>query len=148
MIYDFQNMFSQAQAITSTANATNVIDLVKTAQDIGVGESLFILFTVTTTFSAGGAATLQIALVTDDNSGLSSPVTLQDQVAVIPVASLIAGFELPMRIYPTAFQGPMEKFLGVVYTVATGPMTAGNMTAGIVKDIQRWKAYPSNYVAA
>jgi thymidine kinase len=42
----------------------------------------------------------------------------------------------------------MEQYLGLVYTVATGPMTAGKVTAAIVKDIERWKAYPSGFSVA
>ncbi len=145
MIQDFHNMFDQAAAITVTRNSINVIDLKKVGQDIGAGEPLFVMITVTTTFTAAGAATLQIALVTDDNAGLATPTVLQDQVAVLPVASLVAGLEIPMRIHPSSV---MEQYLGIVYTVATGPMTAGALTAGIVKDIQRWKAYPKNYPTA
>ena len=143
MIEDFYNMFDQAAAITVTRNSTNVIDLIKAAPDIGAGENLFVMVIVTTAFTAGGSATLQVALVTDDNANLTSPTILQ--VAVIPVASLIGGFELPFRIHPSSV---MERYLGLVYTVATGPMTAGAVTAGIVKDIQRWKAFPSGFTVA
>lgn len=145
MIMDYHNLFDQAAAITVTRNSTNVIDLLRASQDIGAGENLFVTITVTTAFTAGGSATLQVALVTDDNTSLSSPTTLQDQVAVIAVASLIAGYEIVFRINPSSV---MERYLGLVYTVATGPMTAGNVTAGIVVDIQRWRAYAKNYVTA
>jgi hypothetical protein len=145
MYLDFQNVFDNDVAITVTRNSTNVIDLIKTAQDIGTGEDLYVVVAVGTAFTAGGSATLQIALVTDDNASLSSPTVLQDQVAVIAVASLVAGFFLPFRIHPSSV---MEQYLGLVYTVATGPMTAGKVTAAIVKDIERWKAYPSGFSVA
>jgi len=145
MFYDFHNTFDVAAAITVTRNSTNVIDLLRANQDIGAGVPLQIMVSVTTTFTAAGAATLQIALVTDDNAALTSPATLQDQVAVIAVATLVAGFEVPFFIHPS---GIMERYLGIVYTVATGPMTAGAIQAGVLKTIQRWRAYPKNYVTA
>ena len=142
---DAQNLFDRAAVITVTRNSTNAIDLTKTGQDIGNGEPLWIEVVVSTAFTAGGSATLQIALVTDDNESLTTPTVLQDEVAVIAVASLIAGYSIQKRIQPSAV---MERYLGLVYTVATGPMTAGAITAGILKDVQRWKAYPSNFVSA
>jgi hypothetical protein len=145
MIYDFQNMFDQAAVITVTRNSTNSIDLKRATQDLGAGEALKISVTVITTFTAGGAATLHIALITSDSTGLTSPVLLQDQAVVIPVASLVAGFELPFYIHPTA---AMLQYLALLYTVATGPMTAGDVTAGVVKDTPRWKAHPRNYATA
>ena len=142
MIQEKLSMFDDARAITVTRNSTNVIDLLRAGQDIGMGEELFILVTVTTAFTAGGAATLHIAVVTDDNVGLTTPTVLQDQPVAMPVASLVAGFEIRMRINPSNI---MQQYLGLVYTVATGPMTAGVVTASLQKDIQTWKAFPSNF---
>lgn len=145
MYLDKEIVFDDAAALTVTRNSTNVKDLGRAGQDIGNGENLWLRISVTTAFTAGGAATLQIALVTDDNAALTSPTILQDQVAVIPVAALVVGYSLNIRIQPTDV---MERYLGLVYTVATGPMTAGNLTAGIVKDVQNSKAYPNNFVTA
>lgn len=145
MIFDNQNLFDYQAAITSTRNSTNVIDLIKTAQNIGVGNELYVDLTVVEAFTAGGSATLQIAVVTDDNAALSSPTTLQDQPAVIPVASLVLGLRMPIRVHPAAF----ERYLGLVYTVATGPMTAGKVTAGLVLSPGGiWVANPKNYPTA
>ena len=116
----------------------------RAAQDIGIGEKITIRVSVATAFTAAGAATLQIALVTDDNAALTSPTVLQDQAVVVPVADLIIGFERVFTILPSAV---MEQFLGLVYTVATGPITAGAIDAGIVESAPGWKAYPKNFVA-
>ena len=145
MILDAQNLFDQANAITVTRNSTNVIDLVKTGLNIGLGRPFFIYVTVTTAFTADGAATLQVALVTDDNASLSSLTTLQDLPAVIAVASLVAGFSFSFYIHPTSV---MEQYLGLIYTVATGPMTAGKVTAGIALQVPGYTAYPRNYPVA
>jgi hypothetical protein len=37
--------------------------------------------------------------------------------------------------------GNYERYLGVRYTVATGPMTAGAISAFLVRDIQNWRPY-------
>lgn len=146
MILDIENMFDFDVPITETRNSTGVIDLPKPSP-IGLGEPLFITVQVMQSFTAEGAATLQIALVTDDDPDLSAPTVLQDQVAVIPVADLVAGFKREFRIHPT-LPGVMKKYLGLVYTVATGPMTAGKIRAGITHDIGETKAYPANVTTA
>ena len=68
-------------------------------------------------------------------------MVLEDQ-AVIPVADLILGFEVLIIIPPSPV---MKRWLGLVYTVANGPMTAGAIDAAIVESVQGWKAYPRNY---
>lgn len=149
MFLDKENLFDNAAAITVTRNSTNVIDLTKAGQDIGVGEPLHIAVAVVETFTAGGAATLQIAVVTDDNAALATPTILRDFPDVFALAELAKGREtLIITLGPTELMATMERYLGLVYTVATGPMTAGKVTAGIVKDYQRNKPYPKNYVTA
>lgn len=138
-------MFDEAAALTVTRNSTNVIDLLRAGQDIGNGENLWVEVSVPTAFTAGGSATLQVELVTSADAALGTPTVLHDQSAVIAVATLVAGFVLQFR-FPV--HNTMLRYLGLIYTVATGPMTAGNITAGIQKDIQRTKAYPRNYTVA
>ena len=143
MWFDHENIFDQAANITVTRKSTKALDLNRAAQDIGEGEEITIRIAVVTAFTAVGAATLKIALVTDDNAALTSPVVLQDQSVVIPVADLIIGFERVFTILPSSV---MEQWLGLVYTVATGPMTAGAIDAAVVESVQGWEAYPRNYV--
>ena len=141
MWFDHENIFDQAANITVTRKSTKALDLNRAAQDIGEGEEITIRVAVVTAFTAVGAATLKIALVTDDNEALTSPTVLEDQ-AVIPVADLILGFEVLIIIPPSPV---MKRWLGLVYTVANGPMTAGAIDAAIVESVQGWKAYPRNY---
>jgi len=37
--------------------------------------------------------------------------------------------------------GSYERYLGVRYTVASGPLTAGKFDAFLTKDVQKWQAY-------
>ena len=147
MILDRENLFDHDVAITVTRNSTDVIDLTKlSGQNVGLGEELFVFVQVQTAFTAGGAATLQIALVTDDNAALTTPTVLQDQVAVIPVADLVVGFKINFRVHPSE---ALERYLGLVYTVATGPMLTGKIRAGVVRDIQASeKIFPKNFQTA
>lgn len=144
MIQDKLNMFDDDAAITVTRNSTNVIDLLAANQDIGRGEPLFVVVVVTTAFTTGDAAVLQVALVTDDNAALSSATVLQDQPAVIAAATLVQGYRLNMRIQPKT----MERYLGLIYTVTVGSFTAGKVSAGIVHDTDDWKSYPSGFTVA
>jgi len=127
MIIDKQNLFSDEQAITATANSTNVIDLGPANGNVhDGGEPLHILAQVLEAFTASGSATLTITLETDDNDSFSSATVLLS-TAAIPKATLTAGYQLPISFLPAN----AERYVRLVYTVATGPMTAGKITAGI-----------------
>lgn len=140
MILDKELICSDDQAITVTADATNVIDteacgtpwMASTAlvRNIHKGVPIPFLIQVTTAFTAGGAATLVSNIVSDSQADLDgSPVTLFTSAA-IAVASLIAGYKI-FDGYLNSVGADMKRFLGVEYVVATGPMLTGNMFAGI-----------------
>ncbi len=139
MILDAQNLFSSAQAVTSSAVSTNVIDL-GVARDIGAGEELELYVLVTEAAAAAGAATVNIQVVTDDNSAMSSPAVIYDSGA-IGKATLAAGYEMKLRLP----RGPYERYLALNYSVSTGPLTAGKFTAGIVTGVYDTKTYPAGY---
>lgn len=146
MILDKQLLFSEAQNVFSagsTVTSTNVIDLIKTGQDIGVGEETYIAVTVTTAFVGGTSITFN--LVTDDNAGIASAAVVL-ALGVLTIAQLAINTEWHFRV-PPVLAVPMERYLAINY-VSTGTSTAGAVTTGIVKDIQRWKAYPKNFVTA
>lgn len=124
---------SAAQAVTATAVSTNTIDLL-TAQDIGEGENLYVDFKVGAAFTAGGAATMTAQLITSASANLSSP-TVIDQTGAIPVASLVAGYRTALRI-PPQIGSLGQRYFGINYVVATGPMTAGDISARIVRNIE------------
>jgi len=141
MILDKEQLFSDAQAITTTANSTNVIDLLKD-RDIGVGHPVGVLIQVVTTMTAAGAATLTVTIETDDNASFSSATVLYTSGA-IAVADLIAG-KRPWLLW---FGANNERYIRLVYTVATGPMTAGAVTAGLIEGFQNWQAYADSLPA-
>ena len=134
------------QAVTVTANSTNVIDL-SLARDVGEGDDLYVSFTVGTAFTAAGAATLTpTVIVTADAASFTTPTTIGTG-GTIAVASLVAGYTFVIRVNPQLFYSSTTnsslglRYLGVIYTVATGPMTAGTITADVVLDIQDGKKF-------
>jgi len=131
MIFDQQTLLSDAQAITATAASTNVIDLgpIKTGivRDIGKGKPIPLLVQVLEQFTAAGAGTLTVALQVDDNEAFSSAKTVWTS-ATFALATLKPGFVVIPEYIP---RGTDERYMRLNYTVATGPMTAGKVTAGV-----------------
>jgi hypothetical protein len=147
MITDALLLLSSAQAVTSTAVSTNTIDLSQ-ARDIGAGETLFAVFTVDTTFTAAGAATMQLQIITSAAANLGTP-TVIGQTDALGKAEFAAGrkpISIAIPRAQLAAQPIGQRYLGVQYTVATGPMTAGAITCNIVHDTQDiQKTYPSGF---
>ena len=132
MILDNQTLLSDQQAITTSANSVNVIDLgpIRSGmvRDIGKGKPIPILIQVTETFAAAGAATMSVSLQTDDNPLFTSPRTV-GSVSGVLVADMRPGKDITIDYIP---RGTNERYLRLNYTVITGPMTAGRITAGIL----------------
>ena len=146
MIQDALNKFSTAQAVTASA-ISDVVDLnagtlSPTLRDLGTGHDLTLVITVTETAAAAGAATVQFSLESDDVAGLSGSPTVHVATAAVPKATLVAGYEVAKFKLPQGVT--YERFLGVRYTVATGPLTAGKFSAALVETAQAWNAYPKN----
>lgn len=138
MIFDAQNLFSDAQAITASTVSTNVIDFGASGKpvgaaaairkDIGRGKKVNVRVQMVEAALAAGAATLTVDLQTDDNEAFSSPRVAWTSGA-IPKASLIAGYVFSLESFP---RGTDERFARLNFTVANGPLTAGKITAGVV----------------
>ncbi|KYK44543.1 hypothetical protein A1D31_14190 [Bradyrhizobium liaoningense] len=131
MIFDRQSLLSDAQAITVTAPSTNVIDLGPIAtgivRDIGKGKQIPLLIQVIEAFTAAGAATLTVTLQVDNDGAFGSPKTVWTSPA-LALADLVAGKVIIPEYVP---RGTDERYMRLNYTVATGPMTAGKITAGV-----------------
>lgn len=148
MWIDKQLEFSDAQAVTATAISTNVVDLntafnYNTSVDIGTGEDVYLVLQVDAAATAAGAATVQITLESSAAAGLTSS-TVHFTSANYALTDLTAGKTLLAVKLPS---GTYLRYLGVRYTVGTGPLTAGSFSAFLVKDVQAWRAYARNYTA-
>lgn len=136
MIFDKQNLFSDAQAVTATAASTNVIDLGKTGtvagegaalpRDIGPGVPIPLRVQVVEDFN--NLTSLAVALQVSTDEAFTSPVTVEAQT--IALASLKAGgvfgglYHVP--------RGTNLRYARLNYTVTGTAPTTGKVTAGIV----------------
>ena len=120
-------------AITVTRDSTNHLKLAGASGSgtfnnlEAVGNDLYVDMIVTQTFTAAGSATLDIEIQdsADDSSFASILPNLKS--TAIPKATLVLGFKMSWELPPTT-----RKFIKAVYTVATGPMTAGKLTAVLI----------------
>jgi hypothetical protein len=150
MIVDAQNNFSSAQVVTASAVSTNTIDLSQ-ARDVGTGATLYVVITVDSNVTAAGAGTVTFQVISSAAANLGSP-TILGQTDAIGKAELPAGrrpivIEVPSTVL--AAQPIGQRYLGLQYTVGTGPLTGGSFTANLVKDAQDIaKYYPSGFTVA
>lgn len=147
MILDAQNEFSDGQAVTATAISTNVIDTGPQAQQQGgTGEQLyFVVQTRTAATDTSSDATLTVSLESAANEALSSGPVVHFSTGALafgtfsPAGTVLACVALPLGV-------DYKRYLGVRYTVASGPLTAGNFDAFLTRDPQQWKPYANGNV--
>lgn len=146
---DALQRLSSAQALTVTAASTNTFDF-STAAQFGEGFHIGVMCQVGTTFTAAGAATLQVSA-----QGSLDNVTFFDllMTAVIAVADLIAGRQilrigLPLR-QPNMAASVPYRYFRLYYTIATGPMTAGTVNAWLaaIEDRDQFRAAAKNFTS-
>ncbi len=137
MIFNNQELFSDKQAITATADSTNVIDIgvpgtpydARGPLNYDIGKGTMIPLTVTVTEDFNNLTTLEISVQTGSTTGLGTEVASQ----TIALADLRAGALFNLVTLPI---GVEERYLGIVYTVAGTAPTTGRVTAGITMGTQ------------
>lgn len=153
MLMDSQLLFSDAQAITTTAASTNVVDLTN-ARDIGVGTELQMLFAVGTAFTTDStnASTLTISLQGSTNSTNSGFVDYVRSPAY--TASDLAGSKIvlpvdwPALMRTAAVNQALPRYIRVNYTVGVASWAGGTLTASLLLGRDDNLAYPKNYTNA
>lgn len=137
MDIDRNLLFCEELAVTVTADLTSKPDI-SVARDIGKLGKMFLVVLVTEAFTSGGATTLDLTLTTDDNSALSSDTDIQKVTpAPIPKANLTLGAKFIIPLTGANY----ERYLGMRADVATGPFTAGKLTAFLTDKPADWKPY-------
>jgi len=135
MILDKRLMLADAQAVTATA-ISSVIDLgmgaapYNTLTDIGGGEPMVALVTVKEAATAAGAATVAFSLESDSTADLATSATVHAATAAIGKATLALGYQFAIAL-PSA--KTYERFVGLRFTVATGPLTAGKFDVNLIR---------------
>jgi hypothetical protein len=149
-LLQFDSAINLAQ-VAGTYNSTNVIDLHiingglpvlangQGARDIGIGDdpAMKLLVLVTTSFTSGGAGTLQVNFQGAPDNGSGAPGTWTTYVssATYALATLIAGarlFDIDVPRPPAGIVYP--RFLRLTYVIGTATMTAGICESLIVLD--------------
>lgn len=133
MILNTQERFSIAQSLivgTGDTVSTNVYDTGANA-DAGIGESGLLQIQIgTAALSATG--TIQFVLQCDDNVGFASPkeypLTLALAQALLTAGTVAYQGKLPIGL---------ERYLRVVYRVATAAFTQGTVNAYMSKQQQQ-----------
>ena len=136
MIFDYQALFSNAQAVTTGATAsTNIMDLgapgtvagasSALVRNVSKGMPLPLRVQVTTTCTSGGSGTCAFAI---QHSADASSWTTLYTTSAIAVATLVAGYE-PIPMY-FLIPGVTNRYVRILYTIATADFTAGNFTSG------------------
>lgn len=124
MILDKLNLFCDAQEETTVAThaSTNDVDLVVAGD---AEKELYFVVKVNTAFTSGGAATLQVKLITDSDVAFGSAVDVFDSGA-IALATLVQGYNIVTMRLP---KNIIERYMRVQLIIGTAVMTAGAIDA-------------------
>lgn len=119
---------------------SDVIDLGVVGMDIGQGQPIYLVATVTETFTDGeDDATLNIRLVSDAQAAIhATTCTVHIDSGPLLKAALAAGTQFIWALPPGQ---TYEQYLGVQFVVGTAGFDAGMITAGLTMDPKGWKAY-------
>jgi hypothetical protein len=147
MLMDKQNLFADAQTLihaVGTWNSDNVIDLWGAASmpagplgtplyDVGRGCCKKLLVQIVeTSLAAGGASTVQIALINAEAADLTGNPVILAKTEAISKADLVAGYRFAeLNIIPAKCT---KRYLGLQISIATFAGTQGKLTAAIVHD--------------
>lgn len=133
MIIDKQNLLSYKQAITATANSSDTLDLGPNhwAGASGSDRELPLFMAIDEVFLAAGAATLKVDILTSNDSGFGTSEVMYSRT--FTKAELTNLGKMPHSIS----LGPdVKRYVRAVYTVTTGPFTAGKLTVGLTASRQ------------
>ena len=160
MYVDKQLEFSDAQAVTSTAISSNVYDiLTKTTGaatisavtagnariDVGnMHEDVYLVVqTAVAITDTSSDATLIVTFETADDVGLSTNATVLLSSGTLAFATYAtAGTQILVSKLPSALY---RRYIGVRYTVASGPFTAGAIDAFLTTAPQSNRIYKSAF---
>lgn len=145
MILDERNEFADATALSTAATGRalvgDVMDLGAVSQDIGNGQSLYLVIQVDTAVTSGGSATVSFEVASDAQAAIAvdGSATVHAVTAAIPKASLVAGYMVAAVMLPI---GTYERYLGIIQNVGTAALTAGKINAFLTTDVAKWVATP------
>jgi hypothetical protein len=125
MIRDAHNMYSNLQAVTVTADSTNILDQ-KAKGDAYA--SMWLRIRVETAFASG--TSIAVSLLTADDTAFSTNLTT---FSILP-ATVTASLTGDTVLYQARLPQGMRRYSKLVYTVV-GTYTAGTINSELVTDI-------------
>lgn len=110
--------------------------------DTGVGEDLYVEFSVQT--QPTGGTSVQFQLIQADDAALTTNVQVICQTDAYPIAALTPGIVVPLGFDPAA-PYPPKRYVGARY-VNTGAIATFSVVAAVVKNVQlAQRNYRSGY---
>ena len=150
MILDKLNEFADATALNTGAAGGyligNQIDLGLNDRDVGNGEPLYLVIQVDTAITAGASGTVAFSLASDATSVIDPAASTKHLTT--PVFTVGAGIAAGTVLYAGAIPSEgnaYEQFLGIVQTTGVAAVTAGAVSAFLVRDVAKWKAYDAPF---
>lgn len=114
-------------------------------RDLGAGQDLEVVFTVTTALAGGTNATFQV--VASSSATLASGNVVVGQVGVVTTANLTLGAQVIVRVSMQQVAATALRYLGA-QVVTTGTHTAGAISADLVLDVQDRRVYQGGFTVA
>ncbi len=156
MILDERLEFADALALnTGAAGTYNLGDVIDSqgptighnagqnlTRDLGLEQEMFLVVRVVTAATSGGAATLQVRLVSDDTATPSTTTasvhftSRQFALAELTAGATVAVVRLPSDAY--------ERYIGIQQITGTAAFTGGAVDAFLTSDPNVWRAYADN----
>lgn len=164
MINDFEWIFSEAQSPVTDPSITPLVvtfavgngfganvhrQSVATANigliDFAGGDGdVFFFWYVTNALTSGGAATVDVQLVSSASPTLSSPTVHRSTGALAFNAAALAVGSTGVQNKWRLDAGQLWKeYIGVRFVIATAALTAGKFTAVMANRVDTWRAYAS-----
>jgi hypothetical protein len=142
MYQDYEMLFSSEQELdksTGTYVSTNVVDIGSgnTAKNIGSGEQITIVVTVTEAFtSAGSTATLTIQpFINDTENNTGAEVLVSSPALAIADLGLGAEYSFTLPALSTQYKAGM-RYLGIDYIIGTQATATGKVDAVVTVNPQ------------
>lgn len=144
MIIDKSARFCDATLLNTGAAGNYIIgdwiDL-QNVRDIGQGGDLYLVMLVDTTATSGGAATLQLSLVSNSATPLvTAGATVHAVTPVFALAQLTTGRTLLVVQLPLE-GAAYQRYLGIQQTTGVAAFTGGRVDAFLTPTPAAWKAY-------
>lgn len=150
MILDKLNEFADATALNTGAAGGyligNQIDLGLNGLDVGNGEPLYLVIQVDTAITAGASGTVAFSLASDATAVIDPAASTKHLTT--PVFTVGTGIAAGTVLYTGAIPAEgnvYERFLGIVQTTGVAAVTAGAVSAFLVRDVAKWKAYDAPF---